>query len=58
MQEPPITPAAAGAEEEIAVEEATSEEAAEKTASSTQTESPKTAIAGGDTEHHAPKTSS
>ena len=58
MQEPPITPAAAGAEEEIAVEEATSEEVAEKTASPTQTESPKTAIAGGDTEHHAPKTSS
>ena len=54
MQEPPITPAAAGAAEE----EATSKEVAEKTASSTQTNSPKTAVTGGDAEHHSPKTSS
>ena len=58
MQEPPITPAAAGAAQELAQEEATSKEVAEKTASSTQTDSPKTAITGGDAEHHSPKTSS
>jgi hypothetical protein len=58
MQEPPITPAAAGAAQELAEEEATSKEVAKKTASPTQTESPKTAITGGDNEHHAPKTSS
>ena len=58
MQEPPITPAAAGAAQELAEEEATSKEVAEKTASSTQINSPKTAITGGDNEHHAPKTSS
>jgi hypothetical protein len=58
MQKPPITPAAAGAAKQLVQEEATSEEVAEKTASSTQTDSPKTAITGGDAEHHSPKTSS
>ena len=58
MQEPPITPAAAGAAKQLVEKEATSEEVAEKTASSTQTDSPKTAITGGDAEHHSPKTSS
>ena len=62
MQEPPTTPTAAGSEEEIAKEVAKEEtgtkEVAEKTASSTQSASPKTAITGGDNEHHAPKTSS
>ena len=58
MQEPPITQAAAGAEEEIAVEEANTKVVEKETASLTQTESPKTAITGGDNEHHTPKTSS
>jgi sec-independent protein translocase protein TatB len=58
MQEPPITPAAAGAAQELAEEDANAKKVAEKTASSTQTESPETAITGGDAEHHAPKTSS
>ena len=58
MQKPPITTAAAGAAKQLVQEEATSEEVAEKTASSTQTDSPKTAITGGDAEHHSPKTSS
>ena len=52
MQEPPITPVTA----EVSGKEA--KEVAKEPVSPTQTDSPETAITGGEAEHRSPKTSS